>query len=185
MSAVKSLTAMARKCVKFTYTNSYQQQECNPVGYVPAARRPYAGVWSQGSAPRGGLLGGLLRGVSATGGCLLQGVSALGAVCSGGSAPGGLLGGVCSGGVSALAGEVSALGGSVPGQGLLQGVLLWGVSAPGGFLLQGGFLLPGGLLPGGGLPQTRPPPVNRITDTSNKVYRNKEIFIKTTKQLLE
>ena len=63
------------------------QQECIPVGCVPAARRPYAGVC---------FLGG--GGVSGPGGCLLW----AGHVCSWGgmSVPGG----VWSGGVSAPGG---------------------------------------------------------------------------------
>ena len=68
------------------------KQECIPVGCVPAARWPYAGV------------------------CLLRGG---GGVCSqGGWSKGGLVpGGICSGGVSSQGGLV--LGGSGSGGGLL------------------------------------------------------------------
>ena len=72
--------------LKILYT-----QECIPVGCLPAARRPYAGVCFPGGCllPGVSALGGLLPG-----GCLLRGVSALG---GGVSAPGGLLlGGVVS-----------------------------------------------------------------------------------------
>ena len=87
----------------------FSKQECIPVGCVPAARRPYAGVCFPGevcsvgclvggrvsapggSAPRRGVC--LLQGgVWSRGGCLLGGVSAPrgGSVCSRGvSAPGG------------------------------------------------------------------------------------------------
>ena len=80
-------------------------QECIPVGCVPVARWPYAGVCFPG--------GCLLRGISALGDCLLGGGCLLpGGVCSRGCL---LLGGVCSwGGVSAPRGcllqGVSALG---------------------------------------------------------------------------
>ena len=86
------------------------EQECIPVGCVPAAHRPYAGVWSGGgvsgpggvcsrggvSGPGGCLLPGgcLVWGVSAPGGVCLGGVYALGGVCLGVSTPVG--GGVCS-----------------------------------------------------------------------------------------
>ena len=124
--------------------HSHRQQECIPVGCVPAARWPYAGVCFPG-----GVLS--LGGVS-SGGCLLQGVSALGGVCYGGCL---LLGGVCSGGVcsggvcsqgvSAPRGVVSApRGGLLPGSVCSQGV----VSAPRGVCSQGG-LLPGGVCSGG------------------------------------
>ena len=97
------------------------QQECIPVGCIPAALRPYAGVCFPGGgvcsrevSPRGVCLGGMCL---LQGGCLLLWVSALGV-----SAPGGCLlwgvsapGGVCSRWVSALGGVCS-----------------WGVSAPGG-----------------------------------------------------
>ena len=73
------------------------QQECIPVGCVPAARRPYAGV-----CYRGGGEGGLLPGW----GCLLPGEALLwgGSAPRGVSAPGGRGGGggVCSrGGIPA------------------------------------------------------------------------------------
>ena len=120
----------------------FEKQECIPVGCVPAARRPYAGVCFPGG-----------------GGCLVRGVSAAGGgVCSGGSAPGGCLvsgrgvsapGGVCSGGCMlwgglVLGGVCLSWGGSLlPGEGcLLQGVCSWGVSGPGGCLLVGGVGIP-------------------------------------------
>ena len=112
------------------------EQECIPVGCVPAARWPYAvvcflggvcpgaGVCSQGGLSWGGglLLGGLLLGVSVPGGVCSRG-SALGGVCS--------RGGVFSRGVSAVGG-VCCGGVSAPG-GLLQGVYSWGVSVPRGW----------------------------------------------------
>ena len=122
------------------------QQECIPVGCVPAARWPYAGVCSWGgSVPRGCLL---LGGVSALGGLLLGGV------CSGGCL---LWGGVWSQGVSA------------PGGCLLRGGLSAprGVSAPGNCLLGGCLLWEGGVCSGGVYPSMhwgRHPPVDRITD---------------------
>ena len=90
----------------FSAKHFLRRQECIPVGWVPAARWPYAGVC-------------LLGGMSALGGCLLPG-----GVCSGGAS--------ALGGVSANRG-VSALGG-VCSWGvclLLGGCLLWGVSAQG------------------------------------------------------
>ena len=136
------------------------KQECIPVGCVPAARRPYAGVcfpagrgWV--SAPGGGgyglVPGGVCsrgvwsRGVSALGGLVLGGVSA-----PGGLVPGGLLRGGCSGGVWSRRRGVSALGGLVQG-----GCLLWGGSP---CLGEGGFSLPGD-----------PSPVNRITHTCKNI----------------
>ena len=89
-----------------------------------------------------------------------------GGVCSGEST----LGGVCSGGVSALKecllpGGVSAPGGvSVPR----------GVSAPGGCLLLRGCLLLGGCL----LWET--PPVDRITDTSKNITIQISIWTMST-----
>ena len=83
-------------------------QECIPVGCVPSAAVTVSrgggllqgGLWGV-SAPEGVYTRGcLLKGVSAPGGCLLRGVSA----------PGGCLllgGGVCSWGVSTLAGVCS------------------------------------------------------------------------------
>ena len=58
------------------FRKNYAKQECIPVGCVPAASRPYAGVCFPGgwrvSVPGGGCL--LLEGgVSAPGGCLLLG----------------------------------------------------------------------------------------------------------------
>ena len=62
-------------------TTIYLLQECIPVGCVPAARRPYAGVCFGGVSAPGGVC---CRGASAPrrgcllGGCLLWGVSAPG-----------------------------------------------------------------------------------------------------------
>ena len=73
------------------------EQECIPVGCVPAAHWPYAAVFF----PRTGGGGVCSRGGVCSGGCLLwgdvcSGGSALGGVCLGGSARGGLLwGGGC------------------------------------------------------------------------------------------
>ena len=110
------------------YLKFHLKQECIPVGCVPAARWPYAGVCCRGGLLRGVCSGGcplwggcLLQGGVYSGGCLLPGVSALGGVCSGGC--------------------------------LLRGV----VSAPGGCVCSWGVL-----------PQTCPPPVNRMTDRCNK-----------------
>ena len=106
---------------------NYEQQECIPVGCVPAARRPYAGVCFQGGCLLPvGLLGGgrfcLFRGV-----CLVWGVSAPGeCVCS--------RGGVCSLGGSACSGE-------------------WGVVC----LLQGCVSAPGGCIPACTEADTLPP----------------------------
>ena len=114
----------------------YVQQECIPVGCVPAAHWPYAGVCFPGgvSAPRGLLWGCVCSGgVSALGGCLLWGVSALGGLCSGGCLLwGGVLGGVCSGGV--CSGGCLLWGGVWSGGCLPRwGCLLWGVSGPRGW----------------------------------------------------
>ena len=97
-------------------TDSLDKQECIPVGCVPTARRPYAGVYFPGG---GLLLGAVCSGgggkPSAPGVCVCSGGSGVvvsapgggvvsahggGGVCSGGSAPGGcvLPRGVCSGG---------------------------------------------------------------------------------------
>ena len=113
-------------------TNS--TQECIPVGCVPAARWPYAGVYFPGGVCS---WGGLLPG-----GCLFLGVSARGEVSAlggGVSAPRGclllggcLLRGVCSLGCLLLGGVCS--GGSAP-----WGVCSWGVFALGGVSAQGGF----------------------------------------------
>ena len=116
-----------------------KQQECIPVGCVPAASTPYAGVCFPGGDRGVSTLGGYqLRGCLLPGGCLLQGMSGLGGVCSGGCLLWGR--GVCSQGVSGL----------------------------GGCLLQGGLLLGGCLLPGGvDIPvcteADTPPPVDRHT----------------------
>ena len=70
--------------------NSVTKQECIPVGCVPAARRPYAGVCFRGGVWSGGCLlwGGVSApGGSALGGCLLQG----GCLVQGGLLLGGLL----------------------------------------------------------------------------------------------
>ena len=74
-------------CCGSVFFNS--QQECIPVGCVPAARRPYAG--GVGSAPGVGGRGGWL-GVCSGGGCLVRG-----------------------GGVPGLGRGVSAARGSAPG----------------------------------------------------------------------
>ena len=81
-------------------------------------------------------------GVSAPGGCLLQGV---GGVYSGGVYSGGVYsqGGVCSGGCLLLGGVCSR------GCLLQEGVCSRGVSAPGGCLLQGGVCSRGVSAPGG------------------------------------
>ena len=102
--------------------------------------------------------GCLVQGVSASGGCLLLGVSALGGVCSGG---------VCLEGVSASGGT------SAPGGLLLGGVCFWGgvcsgggmVSAPRGVsALEGGGVCSRGVyLVLGGVPGQVLPPVGRHT----------------------
>ena len=89
------------RCV-IQFVKAYPEQECIPVGCVPAAHWPYTGVCFRG----GGCLlrGGLLRGVSALVGVSSGGVSALGVcllwagVCFGGVCSRGCLlqGGVCS-----------------------------------------------------------------------------------------
>ena len=123
--------------------------------------------------------GCLLWGVSASGGCLIQGgCLLLGGVCSRGC----LLLGVCLlwGCVCLLLGGCICSGGSAQG-GLLGGCLLpggvcsWGVSAPRGCLLWGGVCSRGGgcLLQGGvcsehALRQTLPP-VDRITDACKNI----------------
>ena len=87
----------------------YRKVECIPVGCVPAARWPYAGVCFPG--------GCLVRGGSAPrGGCLVRGVCSRRV-----SGRGVWSGGVCS------------WGGSVPGGGLV-----WGGSGPGGVSAPGG-----------------------------------------------
>ena len=135
------------------------KQDCIPVGCVPPARWPYLPACYTGggvSAPGGCLLhGGCLlrgecllrgdvcsRGVSALGGCLLQGCLLWGM-----SAPGGSTCFPLGWGVSALGGVCSWEGGLLPGGSAPGGcLLLWG-----GCLFQGGLLLGGGgcLLPGG------------------------------------
>ena len=78
------------------FGKNYAKQECIPVGCVPAARWPYAGVCFPGDAKKiqnkkipkknwgGGLvLGGMSGlGVSGPGGCLVQGVSGPGGIWS-------------------------------------------------------------------------------------------------------
>ena len=121
----------------------YAQQECIPVGCVPATHWPYAAVFF-----RGGCLHG-------PGGFSLPGRSP----CRGVSLPGGVSawsrGVSLPGGVSAWSRGVSLPGGCLPGPG--------GVSAWSG----GWFSLPRGgvCLVLGGLPGDPLPPVNRITDT--------------------
>ena len=109
---------------------TYYEQECIPVGCVPAARWPYyaevcfpggvcsGGVWS---GPRGVCSGGSApggvwsRGCLLLGRCLPRGVWSQGGVLQGGLLLGGgiwSLGGVCSQGVSAPRG--SAPGGWYP-----------------------------------------------------------------------
>ena len=129
----------------------FGKQECIPVGCIPVTYWLYARVCFPG-------------------GCLLQGVSALGGVCSWGC----LLGGVCSGGMSALGGcllwGVCSRGVSTPG-----GVCSQGVSALGGLL--GGCLLQGCVCSWGWYPSMhwgRHPPMNRMTD------RCKNITLTTT-----
>ena len=119
------------------------KQECNPVGCVPAAHWPYAGVC-------------FLRGVSALGGCLLRGVtapmgvSALGVV----SAPGGCL----------LQGCLLWGGWLLPwGICSRRGVCSQGVSTTGGR----GVSAPRGLYPS--MHWGRPPTVDRITDKSKNI----------------
>ena len=63
-----SMFSFTQKCKVFSFT----QQECIPVGCVPAARRPYAGV----CFPGGGVClvqGGCLPGLGEGGVCLVQG----------------------------------------------------------------------------------------------------------------
>ena len=142
------------------------KQECIPVGCVPAAHWPYAGVCFRGGClpPGGGVcvcsqgVGG--GGVFSQGGVCSQGVGE-GGVCSGGhvcpwgrcllrgvSAPGG---GVCSGGCLLLGGRGGGCllpGGHVCSQGgcLLQG---GGVCSQGSCLFRGVCLPPGGVCSGG------------------------------------
>ena len=113
----------------------FTKQECIPVGCVPAARRPYAGVCFPGGVCL--VLGGvcLVRGV-----CLVWGVSAW----SGGCLPG-------PGGVCLVWGGVCLVLGCLPGP---RGVSAWsgGVSA-----------WWGGLASQHALRQTPSPPVDRQT----------------------
>ena len=111
--------------IMFTALFTGKKQECIPVGCVPAAHWPYAGVCFPGgmSGPRGVSASGgclLLGGMSAPRGCLVSEVSAPKGV----SAPGGCL----------LPGGVWPMGGGW----LLQVVCSQGVSDPWGCLLQGG-----------------------------------------------
>ena len=90
------------------WVEHFYQQECIPVGCVPAARRPYACVCFPGGGVSAWSGGGvcLLRGVGGVGWCLLPGGGCLPGW--GVSAPGG----VCLvWGVSAWSGGVSAPGG--------------------------------------------------------------------------
>ena len=105
------------------------QQECIPVGCVPAARRPYAGVCFPGEGE--GCLRVCSWGVSALGGVCSRGVCSWGGVLGGCLLPGGLVwGGLCL----------------LPGDGGVWSG--WGLVLPGG-LLPGGCLLPeGGSAPG-------------------------------------
>ena len=145
----------------FALVKYKNEQECIPVGCVPAARWPYAAV----CFPGGG--GVCCQGVCSGG----KGGSAPGGVCSGG-------GGVCLvWGVWSRGVCVSGLGGvSAPGGCLLPGGVC--VSGPGGCVCvwSGGVFLPGGCvsglegLPAGGefsLPET--PPVDRITDACKNI----------------
>ena len=75
-------------------TKNSEQQECIPVGCVPAAQWPYAGICFRGGgvcSRRGSALGG---GCLLPGGVCYQGVLLLGGVCSEGGVS--ALGGVCS-----------------------------------------------------------------------------------------
>ena len=118
------------------------KQDCIPEGCVPPACCPYLPACTAGG-------GG---GAYSRKGCLLQGMPVSWG--GGGPAPRGVsalgmpawvgclhlvLGGAC------LGGGVSAPGGSLPlvlgvGGLLLEGCLVWGVSAPGRCLLWGGYL---------------------------------------------
>ena len=151
------------------YYNALEQQECIPVGCVPAARRPYAGVCFPGLGLPGPEGGGVV--------CLVQGGASLaggwGSPCQWG---GGVLPG--RGGVVCLVrGGLLAQGGS-PCRGGLPGPRGDGLPGSGGISLPRGgspcwgvFSLQGGGSPSWGgfsLPRD-PPPVNRITHTCKNI----------------
>ena len=142
----------------------YMKQECIPVGWVPAARRPYAGV----CFPGGGVCLVRVEGGSASswgglpgpgvgwGVCLVWGGVCLvwGGVC--------LFGGFClvqwglpGRGVSAWSGGFCLVWGVLPGP--------WGVCLVRGvYLVRGGLPGPGGVVSQHALRQTLP--VNRMND---------------------
>ena len=117
MPVSKSTLVQCLDQCRFTYRHWFEfpskhlyKQECIPVGCVPAARRPYAGV----CFPGGGVWSGgcLVRGESGPGVCLVWGgVSGRGGWC--------LVGGVClvHGGVPGPGGCAWSGGGGVPGLG--------------------------------------------------------------------
>ena len=162
------------------------EQECIPVGCVPAARRPYAGVCFRGGSPSGGVLH---RGGSPSRGVLHpRGGSPS---WEGGLHPGGMVVVLHLGGGGHMASQhalrqtpsppvdrhtpVTRMHSSrmctgrsltvccsvLPGGGFS---LVWeGVPGLGGFsLVQGGYPWSGGVL-------RRTPPVNRITDTCKNI----------------
>ena len=163
------------------------KQECFPVGCVPAAHWPYAGVClSGGCLLQGGLLLGGQGGASFLGGCLLPGDLLLVGVSLGGCAS--FLGGLLGGRFTFLGGSPSGgllLGGS-PGGPPSGGLppswgVSWGASFQGGLLgflggpPFGGCLLPRGSPSWGRVPPSwgasfrETPPVNRMTDTSKNI----------------
>ena len=109
-----------RRKTHAAFDKNYGKQERIPVGCLPAARSPYAGVcfqggclvWGDVSGPRGGVSGPrgmcLVLGVCGPGGCVVRGVSGLG---RGMSVLGGCgLWGVCSKGVLPLGGCLLQVG---------------------------------------------------------------------------
>ena len=113
------------------FRNTIVKQECIPVGCVPAAHWPYAGVCFPGGVSA---LGGvcLVRG----GVCLFGGVSA-----PRGCVPG--VGGFMLLGGCAWSGGCLVWGSAPEGVCLVWGGLLWGgVPGQGGCLLWGGFGIP-------------------------------------------
>ena len=70
---IQTLLSVAPKHPVFARSGEKYKQECIPVGCVPAARRPYAGVCFRGGlpGPEGGLPGP--GGSAWSGGCLLRG----------------------------------------------------------------------------------------------------------------
>ena len=122
----QSILLLSEDCFS---SKRYFSQECIPVGCVPAARRPYAGVCFPGGG--GGGWGGLLpEGVCS------RGSGPGGAWCRGGLVPGGLP----PRGVSQHAcrgvwsqGGVCSRGGVCYQGGLVLGGLVLGGSAPGGY----------------------------------------------------